>query len=137
MSSIRNFQRRALEFLIKKGADKEKENLPVSLANTKFYIGETPIYLLGVSDGIGSCADMHGVDIAVFSFSPPTQQNSLPVDTCAHAALIRNLTEEERLMQPYPEVSYRVAEGLKIEKKERNYVIFALTGTKKIYTSTL
>lgn len=133
MASIHNYQRRALESVI----GPESPDMLPNLEGDKFYLGGEPIYFLGTSSGVGTCSDMHGVDIAVFSMTPANGEPRGTLESCTHAALVRPLTEEEREQQAYKEVAYKAVDGLRVVKKEWNYVIFERNGKKAVYVNTI
>ena len=131
MAGLRNFQRRALESLVNMGASV----ITTRLEGAKFYLDETPIYFLGVSTGIGTCSDMHGLDIAVFANFPPIGKPRGNMKSCLYAALLRSSTEEEKQQQACPDLAYMTVEGLEVVKQEWNYVVFKQGGTKAIYVN--
>ncbi len=94
MSCIRQYQRKALEAL------KPKEIQSIYLLSTdEFYLDDEKIYLVGISKGIGTCSDLHDINIAVFSRIKP-EDNQAPLRPnveilCAWSALLRGLTDTE------------------------------------------
>ena len=116
---IRTPQRRALESLLEedpRNAISVDENT-ISVDMGMFYLDGTQIFLLGVSQGIGTCSDFHGINIAVFSKEVRVRPVSLqgPVhELCAGLALLRGPTDEEKAAQKYPDQACLVVEKLKI-----------------------
>jgi len=96
---IRNYQRRALEKVI----NIKEPDEPITIGpELSFYLGEeTEIFFTGISKGIGTCADLHGIDIAVFGLEKPkklpkTTTTSQKHSTIRFFALVRIPTEEEK-----------------------------------------
>ena len=65
MGLVLQMQRRALESAI--GAS----YIPIA-SDKKYRIGNDEIFFWGVSQGYGTCSDIHGLDIAVFGFEEST-----------------------------------------------------------------
>lgn len=84
MAGLRQFQRRAIEHVIK----------PVTPAPTislapkhKYFLNGREIFLLGISTGVGTCSDLHGINVAVFGNRP--NDFSLSASERLHAAVLR------------------------------------------------
>lgn len=100
----------------------------------KYYLAGKEIFLSGVSLGIGTCADMRKVNIAVFEYHPkPKRQLSGPINliNCSGAVLIRNRQENDPTGSIYPEQVpiCLVAESLLMEKVVNDEMHF-VTGEK-------
>lgn len=63
MSSIRQYQRRAIEALARANVLRSME----IKFGVKFFLDGHEVFFGGISPGVGSCSDMHDVDFAVFS----------------------------------------------------------------------
>lgn len=114
MAGIRQFQRRAIELLWKQVFDDETPvlgwpeafkrfsgSLPPDQA-LRFFYKRQEIFFLGVSQGIGTCADIHGLNAAVFGTTsplpldqPPALDKNLLFQTKL-AVFLRPATEDER-----------------------------------------
>ena len=92
MGLITQMQRRSVE----------KVYVPFEMtirAADKFFLFQKEIRLLGISVGIGSCSDIHGVNIAVFSkefpFNPDIHRlPDFPI-RCGGAVILRSPRYEE------------------------------------------
>jgi len=106
------------------------------LRDSEFFLDGKRIYLLGVSEGVGSCSDLLGVYIAVFSENPGSAK-AIPgrMDDCSYAALLRVAKEEEK--EPYPDCSCMVVEGLALPQREAEYIEFVKDGTKAVYVNII
>lgn len=135
MSGIRQYQRRALEAL------KPEETQSIQISNTdKFYLNNKRIYLLGISEGIGTCSDLYGIYIAVFSFSKP-ENVRVPMGhqevICSWSALLREPTKEEfrNRLKDKNDISYLVVELIEpillAEKDDGKRIYYFKSTTKK------
>lgn len=143
MSCIRQYQRRALEAL------KPKEIQSIYLLSTnEFYLDNQKIYLLGISEGIGTCSDLHGVNIAVFSRAKPEDNRMLLGQNkeifCAWSTLLRKPTEEEfqNELKDKKGIAYLVVELIEpillIEKDDGKRIYYFKSTTKKeFYVNTI
>ena len=89
----------------------------------KFILIDKELHLLGISEGIGTCSDKHGVNIAVFSDNFPFDPNyhrlpSFPID-CRGAVLIRKPTREETEKLSTLNSSLAMVEGLIIKSVDQ------------------
>ena len=68
---------------------------------TKFYLYSKRVSLLGISVGVGTCSDLHGIYIAVLGeFSPKNHSEDIkfPIH-CSGLTLLRELTPEELVIE--------------------------------------
>jgi len=128
MSNIHNYQRRELEALISNDA----ETIVIG-EKRKYFLEGKEIFLAGISLGIGTCSDLCGINIAVFSSKGENKTISSPV-TCSAAALVRDLLPEEERDDG---ISRKAVERLKIVKIDQTRIVFKLSGRKKFYTNTI
>jgi len=142
MSSIRQYQRRALEAL------KPKEIQSIYLLNTdEFYLNDEKIFLVGISRGVGTCSDLHNINIAVFSRIKP-ENNQTPLRPtleilCAWSALLRDLTETElqEELNDKKDISHLTVERIEpillIENNDVRTYYFQSTNQKEFYVNTI
>lgn len=137
MSSIRQYQRRALEAL-----KPESQNpLSVSIAHT-YYLNGEEIYLLGISKGVGTCADLHRINIAVFGKTKPHKSpfaGKNELEQCEWAALLRspNKKEQQTWFQQYKNTCCMTVQRLKVVTQGASSIHFTLTQDKKVYANTI
>ena len=100
MSFILQMQRRAIEDLIRDWPVQDLRG--IKLADVDFFVNETigrgphrkqtPIYCWGVSEGYGSCAGIHHMNVAVFSRCKPEPEEIFTdfekLQTCYYAVLV-------------------------------------------------
>ena len=94
MSSIRQYQRRAAESVITR-INMTVKHGPKILLNKR---SGKKLHLLGISEGTGTCSDLHGINIAVFSehpFDPKRHRLITESKPCHGAVLLRDPTEKE------------------------------------------
>ena len=152
MSNVHTPQRRAVEAL------KSENMVPFIISEedkeAQYYLqrkkdGEIKfqrIYLLGISEGVGTCSDLKDVNIAVFGRKKPSYIR-FPKKTkeiiCEWAALLREPSQQELKEEgkdsksmPYLQVEemriYRIEEKCRLKR-----VYFCLTGKKKLYANTI
>ena len=133
--NIKNYQRRALERV------RDQDFQPFRLKRRQTYLlnGEV-IYLAGISDGVGTCADFHGIDIAVFTMHPVSARvaenilSTLP-RYCQGTALARGKKSDESNPNIDPNVHTFAAEGLSIVKQDFGacQIYFKSNGKIEIY----
>lgn len=133
MTNIHNFQRRALEALT-------IGRLPTKITvggNRIYYLEDRELYLLGISEGVGTCSDLHGLNIAVFSHKGG--KDGISPKPCDYAGLVRKLTTEETNEDYYARrnISRLVVDGLEVVEDTAEFTRFANTGRKERYTSTI
>lgn len=141
MGNIHTPQRRALESL----KPEEVRSLVISIKD-KYYFNGREIYLLGISEGAGTCSDLHGINIAVFgqkeSLSPRFPGGKTRVN-CSWAAILRKPTNEELKQEGHnSNTPCLIVEGIEIlgahpMKKNKTIYNFLATGKKKIYVNTI
>lgn len=132
MSNVHNYQRRALESLLQKGLA-----APVVLKeNQQYFLDGEEIFLLGISKGIGTCSDLHGVNIAVFGHTRPKRIQGRPVfpEQCEAAAIIREPTSEEWPDQNSPA---RIPDNLVVVKETAECIWFVRKGSGDPYVQTI
>lgn len=104
----------------------------------KYHLAGKEIFLSGISLGIGTCADLHKVNIAVFEYrQKPKRQLSGPVNliNCSGAVLIRSRQENDPIASIYPEQVpiCLVAESLLIERVADDEMYFRSGGTRRVF----
>lgn len=146
MSSIRNYQRRALESLKPKSQSSLTifKNNEYYLKQRKFllFVKKTRIFLLGISLGVGTSADLHGINIAVFGESPPLRSpltQGQKNEQCEWAVLLRTPTKKEKQtwFQLYKNTCCLTVQRLKIVKQGTSRINFTLAKDKKVYADTI
>ncbi len=141
MGNIHTPQRRALEAL------KPEKIYPLIISTEdKYYFNGKEIYLLGISEGIGTCSDLKDINIAVFGqkepCSPRFPRGKTEVD-CSWAVILRDPTDEEMEQEERDgRIPCLTVEGIEILgkfliKKGRTIYQFISTGKKKIYVNTI
>ena len=91
MSFILQNQRRAIEKVF------TRTNFTI-WQTSWFSLNGRPVNLLGISTGIGTCSDIHGVNIAVLSWEAFNPKVNHPINfpaNCSGAILIRNENKKE------------------------------------------
>lgn len=132
MACIIQTQRRALENVL--------DNSPLKIEKEQYYdLNGEELTLLGVSVGVGTCSDMHGVDIAVFSkevpFDPDMHHLPLLPKECSGAVLVRKPFSGET--DPELPLGHGqkalVAEGLTATCREGRIIGFLSNQRKRFY----
>ena len=141
MASIRQYQRRAIEELFPFRDGKSFKIFPNK--DRFFLIDGTPLYFVGLSEGIGTCSDIHGMGVAVFSFNPPPPllyfnlQNLFHFYTgnCEYGVLLSDASEEEcRIAGRDLKLSdHGCVRLLKLKKIGDRLAVFSLTNQKSVY----
>lgn len=134
MASIHQFQRRAIESL------RPGDDLPADFSAVDFALGDgRPLYYLGASEGIGTCADIHGMWVLVLGTVCP--KPNVPVgnrlSVCRYAVLLRDPTADER--QKFYQgsvVCLECVERLSFVEHSGGIARFALTEKSACYVST-
>ena len=118
------------------------------VSTDEFYLENEKIYLLGISKGIGTCSDLHGIDVAVFGHIEP-KDNRIPLKPnarifCAWSALLRKPIEEEfqNELKDKSGIPHLVVELIEpillIEKKDGKRIYhFKSTKKKEFYVNTI
>ncbi|OGN29299.1 MAG: hypothetical protein A3A33_03715 [Candidatus Yanofskybacteria bacterium RIFCSPLOWO2_01_FULL_49_25] len=93
-----------------------------------------PLYLVGVSEGFGTCSNVHGVNVLGLSKNEPKGTAHAPqlVPTCRVAVLFRAATPEE-IAKNGNNRSVAAVELLEFVKIEKGTVFFRLTGHSATY----
>ncbi len=137
MGSVRNYQRRALEAL----QPRASHSFWVSFSNEDiYYLDDKRIYFLDVSKGIGTCSDLHGVNIAVFgrkNLNLYRRPGSVQSVFCKWAALLRRPTIKELREEWKNEGVCNVVELIEFIRKEGQNIFFCHTHIKKFYPSII
>lgn len=128
MAGIHNFQRRALELLMQERPEKTTQ---VGGSRRYFFHGRE-IFLWGISKGIGTCSDLHGIDIAVFGEERSTAK--IPETSCRSLALVRLPLSGEC---PEDGVARKVVEGLAVHTITGDEMVLVRTGRKEAYANTI
>lgn len=148
MASIRQFQRRAIESLQSHMVEPRHpiESVyslrPVISANFLMLDNQQPLKVLGISDGTGTCSDIHGMNILVLSAdqrSRPQHEVSLvEIQSCAYAVLLRPATQKEAKKEGFNLVySFFCVELLRITDIATDYTNMELTGRRAYYVATV
>lgn len=97
MACVKQWQRRAIERL---KPHARPLNFPPTEAS--LLMDGQPLYVLGVSDGTGTCSDIHGMDVLVLGLTPPSvPPRQADLSKCSYAVLLRWATDEERRRNEY------------------------------------
>ena len=135
MSRITQFQRRAIESLWKdiSNGQKDKVKWPKDISpdchffyKEKAIYKEKEVYYLGISNGVGSCSDIMGVNVAVFgNFGgiKPKPYSRDPLSSCQYAVLVRKPTPEETKQWNKPGVPHLTVELLYVARQDGNSII--------------
>lgn len=131
MSFILQCQRRAIEGLFSPEVEIEFN----VKKGQRYCLDGKEIFLLGVSRGIGTCSDYHGINFAVFAYKgDPSKISStvtVPIE-CAGGVLFRKPHNKEP--RKWGDAT-RVVEKLRILHKEGASIHFTVVGISKSYTS--
>lgn len=122
-------QRRALEHVI---GNPHPFHLRQGLT---YHLGGTQIFFWGISEGVGTCSDLHGTDIAVFGFDGPSEPLS-EIINCSFAGLVRSPTDEERRClrkPPYDDPPLKITEGLSMIEETAHAIRFMRSWKKGNY----
>lgn len=143
---ILSHQRRALESL---RPDNEESHSFVLEKNNlqRFYLDGDEIFLLGVSEGIGTCSDLKGVYIAVFDLAKEDHLSCWHVSNhcvCSWGALlITQYSVVKGRRYPHQDVdrffldSRKEVLGLLVERVSRDRIDFTLSGKSAVYIQTI
>lgn len=142
MSNVHAPIRRALEAL----KPKQKDIFDFSQQD-EFVLSGKRIYFLGISEGIGTCSDLKGINIAVFGRRKPEACRMPCKDAkveCRWSALLREPTEEEfqNELKDKKGIAYLVVELIEpillIEKDDGKRIYYFKSTTKKeFYVNTI
>lgn len=136
MARIVQYQRRALEHVISKPV----VNFFLEAGQT-YFLNNGIAFLAGVSDGEGTCSDMHNVYIAVLTRNPKDSGRIRFLDSrklaCSGAVLLRNREGYESESEIHPDLlaTCLAVEGLKMLHQDDNLkrVFFRQNGNTKLY----
>jgi len=136
MGLVLQAQRRAIESLRKCA-----KPLPKGIGTSELFLDdERRLYIAGVSQGTGTCSDVHGMDVLVLDFVPPTHNrpyipNGSSVATSQYAVLLRSPTKEELREQrkSLPSASLLAIELLEPIEGGGGRIIFRATGKSECY----
>ncbi|MDA2922684.1 hypothetical protein MYX07_05480 [Patescibacteria group bacterium AH-259-L07] len=143
MSSIHQWQRYTLEEL---KPDKQNSLTVSRSENNTYYLDEERIFLSGISPGVGTCSNLHGIYIAVFESNPPDRlqfPRGIETVTCDWSSLVRGSTEEEKQVwfQEHGNICCLTAQSIELIKKEKNSngttFYFTLGKKRKTYSHTI
>lgn len=131
-----NTQRPAIEGVI----DFKEESIPESIWRKRIVsdVG-APLYILGVSDGLGAYANLKGVDILVLGFNSPGDR-VIRKTLCRYAVLLREPTTEERVRENLyrgDNVMLACVQGLRCQQETNDSIVFEMTDRKEIYVKIL
>ncbi len=131
MGLVIQFQRRAIERVM------HQETLRLD-KNQRYHLGESEIYLYGISEGVGTCSDerYHGIDIAVFGkLKPDGAERDLP-RSCYGAVLLRMPYKDEKGISFIGKVTNTTCavEGLKVVQRNGDGYRFSSNGKTELYT---
>ena len=90
MGSIVIPQRRAVERVVQIVSGQALTLLPLQ----KYFLNNEEIFLRGISEGRGTCSDMRGINIAVFSGNPGDYRISEPTE-CWAAVFLRDRKDSD------------------------------------------
>lgn len=144
MGNILNLQRRAIEAL-----RHNAQPPPLSMKNTPLFLADgTRLYLWGVSTGVGSCADIQGMDVLGVGMAPSTLNiaHILPnhlsqlSKTYAYVVLVRPPTDAEREPRPrqsFGEYALGCVELLRYVETDERGIWFERTGDIEVHVNVL
>ena len=148
MGSIRQFQRRAIESLRSHMVEPRHpiESVyslrPVISANFLMLDNKQPLKVLGISDGVGTCSDIHGMNVLVLSADQRSRlqrEISLAeIENCAYAVFLRPATQKEAKKEGFnPVYSFFCVELLRITDIAIGYTNMEPTGSRAYYVATV
>ncbi len=138
MGLVIQFQRRAIESHVRE----PEAVIPPNLTGATRIGGPdgTSFYYAGVSQGIGTCSDIHDMDVLVLSNNPTAQSREVGGLSCAYTVLVRRLTPEESAADHLAKIgiSRLCAELLRpIPVQDDGLVVFEPTGKNTFYTNVV
>lgn len=121
-------QRRAIEEVRPKTT---KLELPAALDDADIFLAEdsTQLFVLGISIGVGTCSNIHGMNVLVLGTSPPDsgrRMNGQRIESCHYAVLYSQLENRQNLAQAS-------VERLSFIGCDANRATFNKTGNVSIY----
>lgn len=132
MSGIWQMQRRALEC----ATHGQELNLQVGPQQVLQLEDGRTLFPLGVSQGIGTCSDIHGINILVLGVEEPTDGRNRDYvfsEKCSRVALLRDVTPEERAQLTNPSHAWAMTERLELVRQGEEIVVFMRPGVTKPY----
>ena len=104
-----------------------------------YFLDDEQVYFQGISDGVGTCSDIHGIDVAVFSKYGPDNFQAKSYNTCHSVVLLRSPYENEIDSSGNGEIKSTTlaVEGLKSTQKDNNSYHFFRNGKIKFYTNLI
>ncbi|MDO8496548.1 MAG: hypothetical protein Q7S43_03805 [bacterium] len=127
MGFILRTERRAVESVFQK-------NLISLKPGQRYFLENKELFFIGVSMGIGTCSDLHGINIALFQ-EVDNQLTTIPLITCAGAVLVRDRRDNEPTKWLYPaQISIcRITEGIRTTRMDGHTIYFESSRTTNIY----
>jgi len=129
MGGIRQMQRRAIETL----RNVIRDEAPVPIERGILFLSENqqPLFPLGISPGVGTCSDIHGMNVLVLSEYEPINEWSIDNQSvCEYAVLLRKPTEAEWRENGCPTLC---VERLRILDITSSGVVLSKTGINQLY----
>lgn len=134
------FQRAAIETFV----EEPEAVAPPSIRDLSsiFDSNGNQLYYGGISDGVGTCADIKGMDVLGLTDSPTTDRryDKAAKFACSYTILVRSLTLEERAEDSLAQegVARSCVELLNpLPIQDESRIIFERTGKVAIYTCVI
>ena len=155
MGSIRQFQRRAIERLwlhitkprhpiesIYSLRSVLSDNLIISESDNLITKDARPLAILGISDGVGTCSDIHGMNVLVLSDHLLSQSNhkvTLPqIKDCTYAVLFHQASKEEAEREGFHrDAGIACVELLRVMDISFQYTNLQATGHRAYYVAVV
>lgn len=136
MAFLTQFQRRAIESL----KPHASSSLSDILSSSFWLNGKQSLIILGISEGIGSCSDIHGMNVLVLSANFLNEPLRIPtaqqIRSCAYAVIIREAREDESVNHNFdPSAEVNCVELLKVLYSETSKTEVSLTGHRAYYVA--
>lgn len=127
MGFILRTERRAVESVFQKNCISLKPG-------QKYFLENRELFFVGVSLGIGTCSDLHGINIAIFQ-EVVNQLTITPLMTCDGTVLVRSRRENEPTKWLYPAQIpiCRITEGIRVVRTDGNKIYFESSRATNIY----
>lgn len=127
MGLILRTERRAVESVFQKNCISLKPG-------QRYFLESRELFFVGVSPGIGTCSDLHGINIALFQ-EVVNRPTIIPLITCAGTVLVRSRRENEPTKWLYPvQVPIcRITEGIRVARTDGNKIYFESSCATNIY----
>jgi hypothetical protein len=128
MACVKQWQRRVIE-----GLAPHAQLLTLPDSEMQFFLGSRRLFPLGISNGIGTCADLANLDVLVLGLAPPGEpRHAAGIGNCRYAVLLRNCTAEEKASAGGVLVNSAV-DLLRVTRRSGVSIIFSLTPHKQLY----